>query len=884
MPLNSTLSAFWRNLFHRDAAERELDDELRSYVDLLTAEKVRAGATPEAARREAMLEVGGLENVKENVREIRAGEFVESVLRDLRYALRSLARTPSFTLAAIITLALGIGASTAVFSVVNAVLLRPLAYKEPDRLVALFHGEENAVAPANYLDWKAQNHVFSDMGAAEYWTPNLTDVDQPEKVWALHMTPSMFPLLGVAPLHGRVLSPDAGAPGRDHEVLVSYGFWQRRLGGRADAVGKTLTLDGAQYTIVGVMPQSFRFAPFWAIHTEIWVPMDLTGDVSNRTRQSMRIFGRLRDGATLAQAQAEMTAITARLEQQYPGTNRNVNVRSLNEVVVGNVRPTLLVLLGAVGFVLLIACANVAHMLLARATARYREMAVRSALGAGRGRLLRQLLTESTVLALAGGAAGIGVAAMGLKVLIVQSPERLPKLETIALDGRVLLFALCVSLFTSVLFGLVPAMQSGMRDLNDALRDGSRGSSAGIHRTQLRSALVASEFALALMLLVGAGLMIRSFRALQHVNPGWDPRGVATMVVSVAGSKEEDPARRSGFYQQIAERVAAMPGVRSVSAINHLPIAGDMWGLPYRAEGKPIPKPGEYLHATYRVVLPAYFKTMSLAVVQGRDFDANDRVGSPEAIIVNEELARINWPGEDPIGKRMTIVTGDEAPVWKTVVGVVRNAVREDWTAPSESEMYIPYLQSPLFTSGKASWIEYLTFVARTDGDPAALTRQMRRAVSEIDPNVPVSEVQTMDDVVSHANASARFNLLLLTTFAGVALALAAIGIYSVISYGVTRRTHEIGIRMALGAGRGELRAMIVRQGLGVALAGAGAGLLGALALTGAIRSMLYGVGATDPLTFVSVSAVLIFVALCASYLPARRATRIDPLTALRSE
>ncbi len=831
-----------------------------------------------------MIEVGGAENVKEQVRDIRAGELMESILRDLRYALRSLRRTPGFTFAAIFTLALGIGASTAVFSVVNAVLLRPLAYNRPEQLTVLFHGTENAVAPGNYVDWKAQNHVFSGMAAAEYWSPNLTDTDQPEKVWALHVTPSLFPMLGVAPLHGRMLAADAGAPGKDHEVVVSYGFWQRRLGGRADAVGHTLTLDGSKYTIVGVMPESFHFAPFWAIFTELWVPLDLTGKETNRGWQSLRVFARLKNGVTLAQSQAEMATITARLEQQYPGTNRDVNVRSLNEVVVGNVRTTLMVLLGAVGFVLLIACANVAHMLLARATSRYREMAVRSALGAGRGRILRQLLTESTVLALGGGLAGIGVAAIGVRVLIAQSPERLPRVGTVNLDGRVLLFALAVSVATSVLFALVPAVQSGMRDLNDALRDGSRGSSEGVHRSQLRSALVASEFALALMLLVGAGLMIRSFRALQNVDSGWAPRGVATMVVSVAGSKEEEAGRRTAFYNDIILRVGALPGVRSVSAINHLPVAGDMWGLPYRAEGKPVPKPGENLHATYRVVMPDYFQTMSLPIVRGRDFTATDRLDAPNVIIVNEELARINWPGEDPLGKRITLVTEADTAAWLTVIGVVKNAVQLDWTAKPTSEMYLPYFQTKMFIESKSSWVAYLTFVARTDGDAAALTKQMRHAVSDIDANVPVSEVQTMDHVVARANAAARFNLLLLVTFAGVALALAAIGIYSVISYGVTRRTHEIGIRMALGAGQGELRGMIVRQGLTVALVGAGAGLLGALALTGAIGSMLYGVGATDPLTFGAVSAGLILVALGASYLPARRATRIDPLVALRNE
>jgi len=882
MPMNSTVSSFFRNLFRRSRVETELDEELRSYVDLRAAEHVRAGVPPDAARHRALVEVGGIERVKEEVRDVRAGELVQTLLRDARYALRSLRRTPVFTATAVITLALGIGASTTVFSVVDGVLLRPLAYKEPDRLVTLLHLGQGSVSPANYLDWRAQLSTFQDVGAAEWWSPNLTDTDQPEKVWAMTLTPSMFPLLGVPAMYGRVFSRDDEAG--DHVVVVTHDFWRRRLGAVPKAVGRTITLDGEHYTVIGVMPPSFHFAPFWVTRTDVWAPLDLHARAASRDMQTLRVFARLKPGVTLAQARADVHAVTARLDSLYPATNRDVRVTPLLEQVVGDIRPTLAVLFGAVGFVLLIACANVAHMMLARATAREREMAVRSALGAGRGRLVRQLLVESAMLALLGGALGVTLAAVGLKVLIAQSPGSVPRLDTVALDAPVVLFALAVSLGTSVLFGLVPALQHGTRDLSDALRDGARGAGEGARRSKLRSALVASEFALALVLLVGAGLMIRSFRALSHIDAGFDPHGVASMIISVAGSKEEPAERRTSFYQQVIERLAALPGVQSASAINHLPIEGDMWGIPYTVEGQAPPKVGQEPHTTFRVVMPGYFRTMRLPLVQGRDFTDADRMGATPVVIVNEELARLSWPGEDPIGKRIHVAGAPNDTTWQTVVGVAKNAVRMEWTAKPEAEVYVPYLQDRMLMQERSSWVAYMTIVARTSGSATVLASQMRGVVAGVDANVPVSDLVTMDDVVAHATAGARFDLLLLATFAGVALVLAAVGIYGVISYGVSRRTHEIGIRMALGASRRELLGMVVGQGLSLALVGAAVGLVGAFALTGWMRSLLYGVRATDPLTFAAVSAVLIIVAIFASWLPARRASRIDPMVALRND
>lgn len=881
MRIFSRLSSAFRNLFQRRRVDRDLNDEIESFVDLRAAELARSGATAEEARRSARAEADGVERVKEEVRAGRAGAALENFARDLRYAMRTMRRTPVFTGAALLTLALGIGASTTVFSVVNAVLIRPLAYAEPDRLVTVLIQGRGPIAAPNYRDYQAQMTSFEAMGAAEWWSPNLTDTDRPEKVWALSLTPSMFPMLGVPPLYGRVFSDESEA--NADVVVVSYGFWQRRLAADPAAVGRTITLDGRKYTVIGVMPQGFRFAPFWATHTDVWGTLDLRTRLG-RSMQTLRVFARLKRGASLQQARSEFAGVTARLEAQFPGTNRDVRITPLTEQVVGDVRPTLIVLFGAVGFVLLIACANVAHMMLARATAREREMAVRAALGAGRARLVRQLLAESTLLAACGGAAGLALAALGLRVLAAQAPTSIPRVDTVTLDGRVLLFAIAISLATSVVFGLVPALDRGRRDLSDALRDGARGAGEGARRSRLRGVLVASEFALALMLLVGAGLMVRTFRALSRIDAGFDPRGVASMVVSVAGSKEEAPERRAAFYGEIIEKLKALPGVEEASAINHLPIEGDLWGFPYTYEGQPPLQPGEETSGTYRAVFPGYFRTMQLALLRGRDFTASDRKGAPLVIIVNEELARRSWPNQNPLGRRVMIPNGRNSQDTLTVVGVAKNAVRLEWTAKPDAEFYLPVLQTGMLLESKSSWEAYLTFVARTSGSASVLASQMRGVVSSIDANVPVSDLVTMDDVVAHATSGARFNLLLLATFAGVALVLAAVGIYGVISYGVSRRAHELGIRMALGASRQELQRMVVGQGLVLAVAGAAVGVAGALALTRWMSALLYGVTATDPATFITVCAGLLAVAALASWLPARRASRSDPMVVLRSE
>jgi predicted permease len=811
---------------------------------------------------------------------------METLYQDLRYSLRNLAKSPLFTAVALLTLALGIGANTAIFSVVNAVLLRALPYADPDRLVTFIREGHSGQSSANFLDWKRDNHVFENMGAVESWSPNLTGIDKPEHVSAMHITSDVLPVLGVKPILGRTFTPDEDRVGNDRKVVLSYGFWQRRFGGSKDVLSRTVEFNGEPYAVIGVMPSNFRFAfPFWANGTEVWGPLPLNPE--DRVVNSKRLFARLKPGVSLEQARAEMATITARLEKQFPGTNRDLVVTSLKEQVVGDIRPALLVLLCAVGFVLLIACANIAHMMLARASAREREIAVRTALGASRVRILRQFLTESALLALVGGVVGVLIANWGLRALLAWAPEEITQFGSIALDARVLIFALAISILTGLAFGLAPALQSSALNLIDSLKEGGRGAGLGKHSSRVRSLLVSSEFALALVLLAGAGLMIRTFSALSAIDPGFNPHHLLTMIISVAGAKDTAVKDRSGFYQRALEQIRTLPGVVSASAINHLPLAGDDWDLPFFIEGRPTPRRGEEPGGTYRVVLPGYFRTMNISMLRGRDFTEHDNQSAPGVIIINEFLANHYWPGEDPIGKRITVgldQNGNPSKDWFTIVGITQNVVRRDWSAPPDGEYYLPFLQSPTYSGGTSPFSSYMTFVVRTAGDAASQTATVENAVRSQDKTVTLSEVQTMEEVVAETNAEPRFYLYLLAAFAAVALVLAAVGIYGVMSHSVSRRTHELAVRMALGAQRAEVMRMVVRESMLLALTGGAVGLIGALALAPMMKSLLYGVRATDPATLTIAAVVLAAVALVASYIPARRTTKVDPIVALRYE
>ena len=816
------------------------------------------------------------------------------MFQDIRYSARMLIKQPGFTLIAVVTLALGIGANTAIFSVVNGVLLRPLAYHEPEQIMTLLNEGQFPVSPANFLDVRSNSKSFAQMAAAEAWGGTLAGNDRPESLSGLRMGEGLFPLLGVPPLLGRTLQADDYEPGKDHVLVLSHKLWQREFGGDPQIVGRQVMLSGESYSVVGVMPPQFQFPPFWSTRAEMWAPLDLRPRATSRGGNSLRIFARLKPGVSQAQAQAEMDTMNKQLIQAYPDVNAGFNIRvtPLNEKVVGNVRPALLVLSVTVGFVLLIACANVACLLLARAASRQKESAVRVALGASRWRILRQLLTESLMLSLCGAAVGILLAVWGVNWLTVllagnstSFSVKLPRLSEIKLDAVALVFTFTVSLVTTVLFGLAPALAASKPDLNQVLKESGRGTTGG--RRRLRETLVVAELALALMLLVGAGLLMNSFVKLQAVDPGFNPRNVLTLTTSLAGASKYVGPTREAFYQQLTDRLTALPGVESVSAINHLPLAGDRWGTALTIEGRPLPPSGLGIEVTFRVSRPNYFATMGIPLRVGRDFTERDTPDAPAVVILNETMARRYWPAEDAIGKRITLDDPrdkSQAPQWLTVVGVVKDVKQDSWIDAPSPEIYLPFQQSGNFFAGTARQFTSMTMVVRANVAPQSLATVVQETVKSLDRTVPVSNVVSMDQVVIDTLWQPRFNLQLISLFAGLALALAAIGLYGVMSYSVAQRTHEVGLRMALGAQRPDVIKLVVGQGMTLALFGVAAGLLGAFALTRLLSNLLFGVTPTDAVTFVSVALCLLAVALIACYIPAQRATKVDPLVALRYE
>ncbi|MGI9105207.1 MAG: ABC transporter permease [Pyrinomonadaceae bacterium] len=805
--------------------------------------------------------------------------------QDIKYGFRMLLKNPGFTLVTVLALALGIGANTAIFSVVNTVLLSSLPYQNADRIV--FMGEwsqqvpEMSVSYPNFLDWREQNQVFEQVAAFRNANYVLTGVGEPERLDGRQVSHGFFPALGVTPAMGRNFSPEEDKPGATPAALISHGFWQRRLGGDASVIGKTLLLNNESFTVVGILPQTFE----WQSPVDVFAPIGLRGDqmMERGNHPGIYVLGLLKPNVSVEQARTEMKAIAARLAQQYPESNEGNGavVDLLQDRAVEDIRPALLILLAAVGFVLLIACANVANLLLARAASRSKEMAIRTALGAGRLRIVRQLLTESLMLSLVGGALGLLFAMWGIDALLSMMPDDVPRLlvANIGLDARVLAFTLGVSLLTGVLFGLAPALQASKSNLNESLKDGGRSGSAGASRQHVRNALVVAEVALSLLLLISAGLLIKSFMRLQETELGFDPENVLTLRVPLPEARYKENAQVENFWNELLGRVRALPGVESAGLSRGLPMNGGIESG-VMVEGQETTNPKDATVAVNLYAEPGYFRTMNIPLISGRFISEQDTKDSPLVVMVDEMFVSRFFPNTDPLGKRLRI-GGDRAPL-RNIVGVFKHIKHYGPDEEGRVEVFTPYRQVPaefFAASNRSLWL-----AVKTRTEPSTLTAAIRNEVQQIDRDQPISNVSSMDEIVAASVAPQKFATWLLGVFAGSALLLAAIGIYGVMAYSVTQRTHEIGIRMALGAGQRDVLRMVVMQGMRLAVIGVGIGLLGAVVLTRLMSSLLYGVSATDPLTYGGVSLLLAAVALIACFIPARKATKVDPMIALRYE
>jgi len=819
---------------------------------------------------------------------------MDYILQDIRYGVRSLIKTPGFTAVAIIVLALAIGANTAIFTVVNAVLIRSLPYANSDRLVMLWETNPRfqigidalPVTPGTFMDWREESSVFEYVSALGAGRINLSGSGEPERISAASVSTNFFRLMGTEPRLGRAFQDDEEKPGANKVVVISYALWQRRFGGAEDIVGKQMTLDGESYTVVGVAPERFQFPrahelPYFvgvSSPTELWRPMTLADDFVSRKRANhqLSVIAKLKPGVTREQAQSEMNAIALRLEQAYP-ENRGIGAKvvPLSEQVVGNSKIALLVLMGAVGLVLLIACANIANLLLTRSTARHKEIAIRIALGATRAHVVRQLLIEALLLSLTSAIAGTLLSLWGVKAILALSRQNLPRLNEVGIDLTVLAFTVAIALLTSLLFGLTPALQASKINLVQALKDGSRGVSGGQRASRVRGLLVIAEVALSLVLLIGAGLMIKSLAHLLKIDPGFKPDRALTMNIALLGSKYPGANQQIAFFEDVNRRVGALAGVDSVGLISSAPLSGGVYAGGFSIEGREPASANEDLSADRRMISSEYFNTLRIPLIRGRYFTEHDNQTSTGVAIVSETWARRFVPNEDPIGKRIKLGGRDSTRPWLSIVGIagdVRDSALESDARPC---VYVPYAQFPGLS---------MTLVVRIGVDSKALVPAIRGEVWAIDKDQPVTDIKTMDQYVSDSVSPHRANALLLAVFATLALVLAAVGMYGVMAYSVTQRVHEIGIRMALGAQTSDVVMLIVGSGMTLVLAGAGIGIAGALALSRVLSSLLYGVSATDPVTFALISVLLITVALLASYIPARRATKVDPMIALRCE
>jgi len=864
---------------NRRGADQELEEEIRTHLQMETQEQMNAGLAPDEARYAAQRNFGGVLLTREKSRDVWAFRSLEMFWQDLRFGVRMLLKNPGFTAVAILTLSLGIGANTAIFSIVNAVLLQPLPFNEAEQLLWIGGWErgkdkEKGVTPADFLDYRQQSQSFAQLAASvsDSLPMNLSGNGEAERLKGAMVTANYLDVFGVKPVLGRTFVAEEEQEGRDRVVVLSHGLWERHFGADPAIINQSITLDGRQLTVIGIMPSQFQYPP----GVEIWKPLGFSASSQSpfRSRELhfLRPIARLKPGVNMAQAQAEVESIAQQLEAQYPKTNTNQSLflMPLQERIVGNIRLTLFVLLGAVSCVLLIACANVANLLLARAASRQKEIAVRSALGAGRGRIVRQLLTESLMLALLGGVGGVLLAKWGINLLVALSATYIPRVDEIRMNTMVLGVTLAVTLLTGLLFGLAPALQSARLELTQALKEGSKGADGGVQRHRTLKLLVAGEVALAVVLLIGAGLLVNSFIRLQQVSPGFDEKNLLTVRIDLPNPYAQ-PEKKAQFFEQLQQRVAALPGVEAVGMITELPLARQSADLPFKIERGAIKDSSQTGHADLRNANHDYFRAMRIPLLQGRNFTEADVRQNARVVIISDIFAQRFFASEDPVGKRLYVEVISKEPY--EIIGIVGDVRHRGLDIELRQTMYFPSLK-----------IGYTNLVIRTTTDPASLTAAVRKEVAAIEPNQPVANVKTMEQWVSESVAQPRFRTLLLGIFSAVALTLAAVGIYGVMAYSVTQRTHEIGIRMALGAGRWDVLRLVVGQGMLLVLIGIVVGLGGALVLTRMMSTLLFGVSATDPSTFILIMLLLLITALLACYIPARRATKVDPLIALRYE
>lgn len=812
------------------------------------------------------------------------GEHFSIFLQDLRYGLRMLLKNLSFSATAILLLALGIAATTTIFSIVNAVLLRPLPYEQPQQLVAIQDidrsrgGEIVPVAAANFLDWRAQNRVFSGMTVIQLSPVNYVDAGNPERLRGASVSPNLMTLLGIKPIVGRSFLPEEEKPGHNMVVVISYSLWQRRFAGQPNVLGQSVRLDSKQYTVIGVMPEQFDFPGQLRAPAELWIPMEVNEELRQaRGNHSAIAIARLKPGISITQAQTEMSTIASRLARQYPDADAafdKVSIVSLHELLVGNIRQALFALLAAVSCLLLIACANVANLLLVRASIRQREIALRSALGASRSRLVRQLLTESILLSTLGGLLGLLLSVGSIQLLKWFGPSNLPRLQEVSLDLPVLGFALVLSVITGLLFGLAPALQVSQGDLNKNLKEGGRASTGGAKHLQLRNLLVIAEIALALLLLTSAGLLVRSFMVLQGVDPGFNPQGLVTTKISLAQTNYPKPQQQTAFFQNVLERIRVLPGVKAASAVAAMPMSGSNMILAFTIQEHPPLKPEQQPSSGFNAVSADYFQTMGIPLIRGRRFTAFDREGSPKVAVISQTMAKRFFPGEDPIGKHL-VVGYDTKNNIHEIIGIVGDVHHTSLDAEGRADAYAPFQQVPLL---------FMSLVIRSDVGVNGLTPLIRKEVLAIDSSQSISKVTSVEQLVADTVAQPRFQMLLIGLFAGLALILATVGIYGVMAYSVTQRTNELGIRLALGAQPRDVLKMILSQGMLLVTIGLGLGLMLSLATGRLLASFLFGISPTDAPTFVGVSLILALAALLACYLPAQKATRVDPMIALRQE